>query len=45
MGNSRKECFPKPSCKGTARTNQNKETDKEGKKRGMIIERSKAGKK
>ena len=37
------ECFPKHSRMGTVRMKQEKETDKEGKKRGMSVERSKAG--
>ena len=36
------ECFPKHSRMGTARTND-KETDEDGKKRGLSMERSKAG--
>ena len=37
------ECFPKHSRMGTARTKLDKETDEEGKKRGVSMERSKAG--
>ena len=37
------ECFPKHSRMGTARTKQDKETDEEGKKRGVSMEKSKAG--
>ena len=37
------ECFPKHSRMGTARTKQDKHTDEEGKKRGVSMERSKAG--
>ena len=35
--------FPKHSCMGTARMKYDKEIDKEGKKRGVGMERSKAG--
>ena len=38
------KCFPKHSCMGTARMKQDKETDEDGKKRGVSMERSKAGK-
>ena len=34
------ECFPKHSCKGTARMKQDKETEGECKKQGVSIERS-----
>ena len=37
------ECSPKHSRMGTARTKKDKETDEEGKKRGVSMERSKAG--
>ena len=37
------ECFPKHSHKGTARMKYDKETDEEVEKRGVSIERSKAG--
>ena len=37
------ECFPTHSRMGTARMKQDKETDEEGKKRGVSVERSKAG--
>ena len=37
------ECFPKHSRMGTARTKEDKETEGEGKKRGMSIERINAG--
>ena len=37
------ECFPKHSRMGTARMKEDKETDEEGRKRGVSIERSKAG--
>ena len=37
------ECFPKHSRMGTARTKKDKETDEDGKKRGVSMERSKAG--
>ena len=36
------ECFPKQSRMGSARTKYDKETDEEGKKRGVSVERSKA---
>ena len=36
------ECFPKHSRMGTERTKYDKETDEEGKKRGVSIERRKA---
>ena len=39
------ECFPKHSFMGTARMKQDKETDEDGKKRGVNMEKSKAGKK
>ena len=34
------ECFPKHSRMGTARMKKDKETDEEGKKRGVNTERS-----
>ena len=37
------ECFPKHSRMGTARTKEDKETDEDGKKRGLSMKRSKAG--
>ena len=37
------KCFPKHSCMGTARMKYDKETDKDGTKRGMSMERRKAG--
>ena len=37
------ECFPKHSLMGKAK--KNKETDEEGKKKGVNVERRKAGKK
>ena len=37
------ECFPKHSRMGTARTKHDKETDEGGKKRGVNMEKSKAG--
>ena len=37
------ESFPKHSRMGTARTKQDKETDEDGKKRGVSMESSKAG--
>ena len=37
------ECFPKHSRMGTARMKQDKETDEEGKKRGVSMARRKAG--
>ena len=37
------ECFLKHSRMGTARMKYDKETEAEGKKRGVSIERSKAG--
>ena len=37
------ECFPKHSRIGAIRMKQDKETDKEGKKRGVCVERTKAG--
>ena len=37
------KCFPKHSRMGTARTKLDKETDEDGKKRGLSMERSKAG--
>ena len=36
-------CFKKHSRMGTARMKWDKETDEEGKKRGLSMERSKAG--
>ena len=36
-------CFPKHSRMGTARMNEDKETDEEGKKRCLSMERSKGG--
>ena len=39
------ECFPKNSLMETARTKSDKETDEEGKKRGVNMERSKAARK
>ena len=36
------ECFPTHSSMGTARMKQDKETDEEGKKRGVSRERSTA---
>ena len=36
------ECFPKHSSMGTARMKLDKETDKEGKMRGVSIEKSKS---
>ena len=37
------KCFPKHSSMGTARMKLAKETDEEGKKRGVSMERNKAG--
>ena len=37
--------FPKHSHMGTARMKKDKETDEESKKRGVSMERSKAGRK
>ena len=37
------ECFPKHSGMGTARMKYDKETDEEGNKRDMSMERSNAG--
>ena len=37
------ECFPKHSRMGTARTKEDKETDEDDTKRGVSMERSKAG--
>ena len=37
------ECFPKHSGMGTARMKYDKVTDEQGKKRGVSMERSKAG--
>ena len=37
------ECFPKHSRMGTERTKSDKETDEEGKKRGVSMKISKAG--
>ena len=37
------ECFPKHSRMGTGRMKYDKETDEECKKRGVSMERSKAG--
>ena len=37
------ECFPKHSSIGTARMTYDKETDEEGNKRGVSMERSKEG--
>ena len=37
------ECFPKHSRMGSASILEDKETDEEGKKKGVSIERSKAG--
>ena len=37
------ECFPKHLRMGTARMKQDKETDEGGKKRGVSMEKSKAG--
>ena len=42
-GELKHECFPKHSGMGIARINHDKETDEEGKKRGVSMERSKAG--
>ena len=36
------KCFPIHSCMGTAKMKQDKETDEEGKKRDVSMERSKA---
>ena len=45
IGNEKlmQECFHKHWRMGTARMKQHKETDEEGKKRGVSIERSKPG--
>ena len=44
MGNElMHECFPKHSRKGIAKMKQDKETEEEGKKWGVSMERSKAG--
>ena len=37
------ECFPKHSRRGAARMKYDKETDEEGKKRGVSMERSNEG--
>ena len=37
------ECFPEHSHMGTARMKHYKETDEEGKNRGLSLERSKVG--
>ena len=37
------ECFPKQSRMLTAKTKYDKKTDEDGKKRGVCMERSKAG--
>ena len=37
------ECFPKHLSMGTARMKKDKETDEEGEKKGMSMERSKVG--
>ena len=37
------ECFPKHSRMGTARMKEDNETDEDGKKRGVSMEKSKAG--
>ena len=37
------ECFPKLSRMGTGRAKSDKETDEDGKKRGVSMERRKAG--
>ena len=42
-GELMQECFPKHSRMGTARIKQGKETDEEGKKSGVSMERRKAG--
>ena len=42
-GEFMQECFPKHSCMGTARMKYDNETDEEGKKRGVSMEKSKAG--
>ena len=39
------ECFPKHSRMGTATIKLDKETDEDGMKRGVGMERSKAGRK
>ena len=39
------ECFPKQSRMGTARMKQDNETDEDGNKRGVSMEKSKAGEK
>ena len=43
MGELLQECFPKHSLMGTARLKYEQETDEEGKKRGVRMERNKAG--
>ena len=42
-GELKQECFPKQLRMGTARTKWDKETEEEGKKRGVSSERSTAG--
>ena len=42
-GELMRQCFPEHSRMGTARTKQDKETDEDGKKRGVSMERSKEG--
>ena len=37
------ECFPKHSRMGAARIKKDKETDEDGKMRGVSMEKSKAG--
>ena len=37
------ECFPKHLRMGTARTKRDKETDEDGKKRGVSMEKAKRG--
>ena len=37
------ECFPKHSSMGTARMKKNNETDEDGQKRGVRMEKSTAG--
>ena len=37
------DCYPKHSRMGTARMKEDKETEEEGKERGVSMERSKAG--
>ena len=39
----KQECFPKHPCMWTARMEYDKETDEEGKKGDVSMERSKAG--